>query len=423
MYKKAILLVLMLLSFKSIAQNKEILLSKEQIEAKFLEQNFDLLIKRLEISQAEAQIIQAKLWPNPTFEISEVNLWKTTDIEEQPYIMGKWGDTQQISLHLEQQIQTAGKRRKNIDLQKLSKEEKEKEFESILRESKLELRKTISQLQVLQKQLEVFNNQIANTGNLIKAYKNQLEHGNISQAEYMRLKAAELQFRKEYLDIKKDYEETVKDLKNFISIKDNVQIVITDELQIPTNEVSEILLQDWIVEAYENRPDLHLVKNLEKQSLKKLAIEKAERTPDLTFAIDYDRGGNIMRDFIGLGVSFDLPIFNRNKGNIKEAKLDIEIAKLDIQNKENEIANEIIEAYRNYHDAIQLYSNIDIDYEEQLDKLILSYFKNFEKRNVSLIEYLDFVEAYLDNKNLILETKKDIIDHFETLQYAIGKDI
>ncbi|WP_267740771.1 TolC family protein [Myroides injenensis] len=423
MYKKAILLVLMLLSFKSIAQNKEILLSKEQIEAKFLEQNFDLLIKRLEISQAEAQIIQAKLWPNPTFEISEVNLWKTTDIEEQPYIMGKWGDTQQISLHLEQQIQTAGKRRKNIDLQKLSKEEKEKEFESILRESKLELRKTISQLQVLQKQLEVFNNQIANTGNLIKAYKNQLEHGNISQAEYMRLKAAELQFRKEYLDIKKDYEETVKDLKNFISIKDNVQIVIADELQIPTNEVSEILLQDWIVEAYENRPDLHLVKNLEKQSLKKLAIEKAERTPDLTFAIDYDRGGNIMRDFIGLGVSFDLPIFNRNKGNIKEAKLDIEIAKLDIQNKENEIANEIIEAYRNYHDAIQLYSNIDIDYEEQLDKLILSYFKNFEKRNVSLIEYLDFVEAYLDNKNLILETKKDIIDHFETLQYAIGKDI
>lgn len=423
MYKRAILLVLMLLSFKSIAQNKEILLSKEQIEAKFLEQNFDLLIKRLEISQAEAQIIQAKLWPNPTFEISEVNLWKTTDIEEQPYIMGKWGDTQQISLHLEQQIQTAGKRRKNIDLQKLSKEEKEKEFESILRESKLELRKTISQLQVLQKQLEVFNNQIANTGNLIKAYKNQLEHGNISQAEYMRLKAAELQFRKEYLDIKKDYEETVKDLKNFISIKDNVQIVIADELQIPTNEVSEILIQDWIVEAYENRPDLHLVKNLEKQSLKKLAIEKAERTPDLTFAIDYDRGGNIMRDFIGLGVSFDLPIFNRNKGNIKEAKLDIEIAKLDIQNKENEIANEIIEAYRNYHDAIQLYSNIDIDYEEQLDKLILSYFKNFEKRNVSLIEYLDFVEAYLDNKNLILETKKDIIDHFETLQYAIGKDI
>ncbi|WP_010254594.1 TolC family protein [Myroides injenensis] len=423
MYKKAILLVFVLLSYKSIAQNKEILLSKEQIEAKFLEQNFDLLIKRLEISQAEAQIIQAKLWPNPTFEISEVNLWKTTDIEEQPYIMGKWGDSQQISLHLEQQIQTAGKRRKNIDLQKLSKEEKEKEFETILRESKLELRKTITQLQVLQKQLEIFNNQIANTGNLIKAYKNQLEHGNISQAEYMRLKAAELQFRKEYLDIKKEYEETVKDLKNFISIKDNVQIVIAEDLQMPTKEVSEILLQDWIVEAYENRPDLHLVKNLEKQSLKKLAIEKAERTPDLTFAIDYDRGGNIMRDFIGLGVSFDLPIFNRNKGNIKEAKLDIEIAKLDIQNKENEIANEIIEAYRNYYDALQLYSNIDIDYEEQLDKLILSYFKNFEKRNVSLIEYLDFVEAYLDNKNLILETKKDIIDHFETLQYAIGKDI
>jgi cobalt-zinc-cadmium efflux system outer membrane protein len=35
-----------------------------------------------------------------------------------------------------------------------------------------------------------------------------------------------------------------------------------------------------------------------------------------------------MKDFIGLGVSVDLPIFDRNKGNIQEAKLEIEKVKM-----------------------------------------------------------------------------------------------
>ncbi|WHT38401.1 TolC family protein [Myroides sp. mNGS23_01] len=65
-------------------------MSKQEIETLFLEQNLDLLAKKLEISQAEAQLIQARLWPNPTFEISEVNVWRTTDIEEQPIIFGNW---------------------------------------------------------------------------------------------------------------------------------------------------------------------------------------------------------------------------------------------------------------------------------------------------------------------------------------------
>ncbi|MTG97464.1 TolC family protein [Myroides sp. BIT-d1] len=405
------------------SQEQVISLTREELEAKFLEQNLDLLAQRLEISQAEAQLIQARLWPNPTFEISEVNLWKTTDIEEQPIIFKNWGEAQQISLHLEQEIQTAGKRRKNIALQKLTIEEKEKEFESILREAKLELRKNISQLQLLQKQLNIYNQQIDKTKSLNKAYATQLNHGNISQAEYMRLKAAELQLKKEYFELKKDYEETLKELKNFISISENLTIQISEELSLPVKEVSEMQLQDWVIDAMELRPDVLLSRNLEKQSIKRLEIEKAERVPDFTVAIDYDRGGNIMRDFVGLGLSFDLPIFNRNKGGIKEAKLEIEKTKLETQSKVNEITNEIIEAFRNYNNALSLYQEIDKDYEVQLDKIIEAYFRNFEKRNVSLIEYLDFVEAYLDNKNLILETKKDVIDYFEVLQYAIGKEL
>ncbi|WP_230847989.1 TolC family protein [Myroides odoratus] len=426
MFRRVLTLSFLVLSTCiSQAQEKKqaLKLSKEEIETLFLEQNLDLLAKKLEISQAEAQLIQARLWPNPTFEISEVNVWRTTDIEEQPIIFGNWGTSQQISLHLEQEIETAGKRRKRIDLQKLSIEERQTDFEIVLRESKLSLRNTLTSIQVLQQQQEIYQKQIDNTNLLITGYKNQLNQGNISQSEYIRLKAAQLQFKKELVDVSKELEEALKELKNFINIGTNTPIYVTNELDIPTKLVSELQIEDWIIHAQENRPDIMLNDNLINQAKKQVEIEKAERTPNITLGVDYDRGGNIMRDFVGFGLSFDLPIFDRNKGNIKEAKLGVQIAELEAKNKKNEIANDIIEALRNYTQAQDLYNQIDADYELQLDRLLEAYVKNFQKKNVSMIEYLDFVEAYVDNKNILLETKKELNEQLENLQFAIGKDI
>ncbi|AJA70019.1 heavy metal RND efflux outer membrane protein, CzcC family [Myroides odoratimimus] len=426
MFKNTLLTILCTFVLSTYAQDssvKALTLSKEEAEALFLEQNLELIAKNLEISQAEAQLLQAKLWPNPTFEVSEINFWKTTDIEEQPKLIGNWGEAQQYAFRVEQLIQTGGKRRKTIDLQKLTIEEKQQEFESIIRELKLELRGNLSNLQILQEQQKIYEKQIESTKSLISAYKNQLDQGNISQAQYIRLKAAELQFKKELVNINKELEEAIKDFKNFINIGNSTLVVITDKLVAPEKEVSELELENWIITAQEQRPDALKSKTLEKQSEKRLEIEKAQRVPDITLGVDYDRGGNIMRDFVGFGISFDLPIFDRNKGGIKEAKIDIELAKLDTQSKLNEIANDIVEAFRNYYHAEQLYKDIDSEYESQLDQLLDAYHKNFKKKNVSLIEYLDFVEAYIENKTILLETKKDLNDHFEKLQYAVGQDL
>ncbi|EPH12250.1 TolC family protein [Myroides odoratimimus] len=426
MFKNTLLAILSTFVLSTYAQDssvKTLMLSKEEAEALFLEQNLELIAKNLEISQAEAQLLQSKLWPNPTFEVSEINFWKTTDIEEQPKLIGNWGEAQQYAFRVEQLIQTGGKRRKTIDLQKLTIEEKQQEFESIIRELKLELRGNLSNLQILQEQQKIYEKQIESTKSLISAYKNQLDQGNISQAQYIRLKAAELQFKKELVNINKELEEAIKDFKNFINIGNSTLVVITDKLVAPEKEVSELELENWIITAQEQRPDALKSKTLEKQSEKRLEIEKAQRVPDITLGVDYDRGGNIMRDFVGFGISFDLPIFDRNKGGIKEAKIDIELAKLDTQSKLNEIANDIVEAFRNYYHAEQLYKDIDSEYESQLDQLLDAYHKNFQKKNVSLIEYLDFVEAYIENKTILLETRKDLNDHFEKLQYAVGKDL
>ena len=85
-----------------------------QLEASFLSQNTLLLSSKYNVEKKEAEIIQEKLWDNPTLTLSEVNLWKTYHVEEQPNLIGKYGKNQQLSVELEQIFVTAGKRRKRV---------------------------------------------------------------------------------------------------------------------------------------------------------------------------------------------------------------------------------------------------------------------------------------------------------------------
>ncbi|MNL69473.1 hypothetical protein D3C87_1943410 [compost metagenome] len=93
------------------------------------------------------------------------------------------------------------------------------------------------------------------------------------------------------------------------------------------------------------------------------------------------------------------------------------------EEKNNQAQNEVIQAYEDLVVAKKLYENIEASYEKDLDLLLESHQKNFTLRNTSMLEYLDFVNAYLENKTIILDSKKELNEHFEELQFVIGKEL
>ncbi|MBB6332177.1 cobalt-zinc-cadmium efflux system outer membrane protein [Chryseobacterium sediminis] len=410
-------------SFFSAQISDTMKISRKEAETIFLAKNLDLIAQKLEISQAEARTVQAKYWPNPTLSISEVNLWRTYDIEEQPAIVGNWGKNTQISAEIEQVIQTAGKRRKNIELQKIEVEGEKYELQEVLRELKKTLRNTITEILYNQEQQKIYQGQIASIEKLTKSYNNQLNLGNISKAEYVRLKAQEIEFKKKLISLKQEIEDQQVELKALLMLPSQTYLVISDSFVMPEKQLSELEVTQWMEKANENRPDIMISKNKEKHAAKNLEIQNAMKTPDVAVSIGYDRGGNIMKDFIGLGVSMDLPIFDRNKGNIQEAKLEIEKSKLETRKNMLKSENEIVSVFRNYIRTQQVSEEIDESYESTLDGLLVSHEKNFRLRNISMLEYMDFLDTYIGNKMIILDTKKELNQYYENLQYVVGQDL
>jgi len=403
-------------------------LSRHEAETMFLQNNLLLISEKLNIESQKAEVIQAKLWQNPSFSISEVNLWATkkqTDGQEvSPPFWGDFGRNQQIAFELEQLVQTAGKRKKLIALEQVDVAKAEQYFEDLLRNLKLELRNQLTELQYVQQSIKTHQKLVENIAKLTQAYKNQLDKGNISKAEYIRLKAQQLQVEKEILELEQQSGEIQKELKLLLRTDPNVAIEITDEDFSKNTDVYKSVFITQIVEnAKQNRPDFRISMLEEEYGNKLLSYEKAQRIPDLNFGVNYDRNGNTMLDFIGLGVSFDLPIFNRNKGNIKKAQIHIENAKIQRQQTEISIENEIILAWQSLQKSIDFLDKIDTDYEQDLDVVLDGYTHNFTARNVSLLEYFDFMDAYLANKKIILEARKDVNKKAEELNYATGRDL
>lgn len=415
--------ILIFIGFSASAQEFQVSkYTSTQIEALFLDQNLELIAERMNVDLVDAEIAQTKLWDNPQLSIGSINLWSTGKQRDELGAEAFPRNTQ-FSIELSQLVQTANKKGKLVSSQRVSKEIAIQNFEEVLRGLKIELRKLVHEIEYLQSYREVLFIQQKSLERLISVYKKQTEQGNIAKSELLRLQSGLLELENDINETQKTFNEQQKRLKSLLNASPTYIIQIEKS---NTNNVNPdcLSLASLIEKASELRPD---IKRVQLQTLfheKSLAYEKAQRIPDITLSVAYDRYGGVWRDFVGFGISFDLPFLNRNQGNIKAAKIGIEQSRLLDLQQQNVVHHEIAEAFSNYMRTYKFYKEIEKnELLGELDIMLGLYSQNLLSRNISMLEFLDFMEAYRSNKETVLSAYKEMYLSFEELQYAIGTEI
>ncbi|WP_134090629.1 TolC family protein [Olivibacter sp. XZL3] len=399
------------------------LLPKEA-EQIFLENNLSLIAARLNIEQADALILQAKAWPNPNLGIDEVNLNRNSTSEAIPPIFGNFARNQQFTVQLEQLILTAKKRKRNINLEVSNKQLAESAFIDFLQSLKVEFRTLLAQVLYNQETFSDLARQVQIISRLVKAQEAQLQTGNTSQASYLRLKALQIELFNELKEAQEEHNQLESNLKTLMAVPGPVFVVLNDTNQTPET------IRKWaklsftrLVQLIDlNNSQLKVADNLKEVSVSALAVEKAKRIPDLTFNLNYDRNGSTMFNFFGAGLSFDLPIFDRNKGNIKQASLEVKKHEYLVEEKKSALYNQLEEAYKNINQSIELYKSFDPGYLAQLENMQSSIANNLIKRNLSLLEFIDLFDSFKKSKSLYFKVKRDIQLKECELSYLVGQD-
>ncbi|GAL83693.1 hypothetical protein Hsw_2756 [Sporocytophaga myxococcoides] len=389
-----------------------------EADKRFLEKNLLLLASRYDIDAAKAQVLQARLWENPSV-YYEQNVYNPQS--KKYFDASKSGE---FILEASQLIMLAGKRNKRIKLGNTNAEIAEYQFFDLLRTLKYELRTNLIELYFLQQSYYMFQDEIRTMRNTVKLYQTQYEKGNIPLKEIIRLKAFLFNMENESKDLLSQI--TLRQTTLHVLLNDKSRSFfspVLDKKEIDSLNVREVNLQSLIDSANVNRYDLKAYRSSQKYEEQNLAYQKALAVPDLRFGGVFDRNGNYIPNYYAVSIAMDLPLLNRNQGNIEIAKKKFERSKVLTEEYENRVEAEVAGALSRSIEYNDLYSNFDNKFTGEFDRLIGGILINYEKRNITLIEFIDFYEAYKASVIQMNQLQINRLNAFEELNFSVGKPV
>lgn len=411
---KTIVPLLLLFSFSLQAQDTS-RVNLQTADSIFLAGNFQLLASSMNIEAQKASIIQAKAYPNPVF-TAELNAYDPEN--NKAFHIGNTGEK---VIQIDQLILLGGKRRSEIEMAKANVRIAELEFQQLLRQLKFRLHTelfTVGQQQFL---LQHYDNQLNLLNGLLDAYEIQGGKGNIPLKEVVRLKGAYLKLNNDRAELVKSYFETQSSLQTLLQIPSIVRFEFSEqdiERYIQPKTFNEIQL-----EALQNRPELLIIQQNKILAGQYFQFQKQLAIPDINFFAAYTQRGGAFMHQVNAGISIPLPLWNRNQGNIKSSQLKLREADYNLQAIQVEITSTLQNAHALYTQTISEYQKSKALYNSDFETTVKGMTDNFQKRNVSIIEFIDFFEAYNEVLMELSRIKTQLIVSAEQLNLLIGKDI
>ena len=414
MNRAFLFLLFLLLAGKMCAQQVAGTFTLKEAEQRFLERNLSLIAERYNIDMAQAQVLQAKLFENPVISL-EQNVYNR--LNGKYFDFGKEGEA---VVEIEQVIHLAGQRNKQVRLEKINKEIAEYQFEEVMRTLRQELNEKFVEVYFLSKSIAIYEKEVNSLQALLGGMKIQQEKGNISLMEISRLESMLFSLRKEKNERENDLLTTRGELNLLLNLPEDTQVQLSlDEEVLQQLDLSQLSFAD-LKAIINERPDQKIARSTVNASRANLKLQKSMAFPEFSVKGNYDRVGNFINDYFAIGVSLSVPIFNRNQGNIKSARLSVLRNNSLAELARRQADNELFACYTKLEKALELYRSSDYELERDFNRIIEGVNAGFQKRNISLLEFIDYYEAYKETCLQLYDVKKGVVMAVEELNTVVG---
>lgn len=414
MYRPVLLILLMIRVWTGVAQEGVVRLSLDDALERFAACNLSLIAERYHVDMAEAQVTQAKLFENPVVSF-EQNVYNRNNGKY--FDLGKEGEA---VVEIEQLIYIAGQRNKRVRLEKLNKEMAVYQFEEVIRTLRGELKEKFVDLYYTRKSLSVYDREIGYLSTVLDVYKEQNAKGNVSLLEKSRIQALLLSLKQERNGISNEVVALEGDLRLLLGLKrEEVPEPLFDESALDRIELEKLPLAE-LSARMAGRPDLKQAEAGIRASEADVRLQRSLAFPEVSLKGAYDRAGNFCNNYFAIGLSVSVPLFNRNQGNIKSARLSVLRNNTLAEQARRQADNELFACYTKLAKALELYRSSDYELERDFDRIIEGVNAGFRKRNISLLEFIDYYEAYKETCLQLYEMKRDVVMAAEGLNTIVG---
>ena len=414
--KKLVFGAFILLSTHLFSQN----ISLQECESQFLKNNLYLLANHFNIDATQAQVLQAKTWDNPTIGI-ELNAW-TPNGEKKYFNVGNTGEK---SGYIQQLIHIGGQRRNQINIAKSNAQMAELDFSTLMQDLKQQLRNSFFTIYFDNKSIIHIDKQMVSLKTVIDNYSIQEKKGNVSLKDLVRLQNIYLALKTSRSDLMNDIIDNKKTLEILISDGKNQEVIPTptiEELDHYKKPISNNVA-DLQKMALENRPDLQKALKTIEMNKWNLKLQKSLVIPDVTFGATYDQNGGAFTNQSDFTIGIPLPLWNTNKGNIRTAKAQLSQAEVQKKTQEVEVSGQVKSAFLKYLEQKSNYELVSSTIPTDLETVYNGVYANFLKRNISMLEFTDFLDSYNQSVLSLNQISKSYINSCEEINHSTASKL
>ncbi|GBF37843.1 heavy metal efflux pump [Leptospira johnsonii] len=381
--------------------------------------NLLLLASKFNIDARKAGIEQAGLYANPNIFVDQSIFAEPT---QRYFDFTRSGQT---VVQIQQVFLLGGKIDKRIRVAELSAKMSEQEFYDLARALITKLRRTFYFIHYYRDAIAFYDKSLIALDKTVNSAELAQKRRAVLQSEVLRLKALLFFLRKEREDLRIKVLEKEADLRVLLNEdtykNQSVAIVPVLDLDFVEKATMEGLkLDNMLAKAREYRPDLKKAVQALRYEEANLELQHANAIPDLAFGPMYNRGGTAFQNYWGITAQLNIPIFDRNQGNIKAAEKSIQVRKQELKNLILEVENDVSVALATAKAKDDLYKKFrntyTKDYADLAEDMILSY----EKRYISILEFADFFETYRSSIVEMLRLQTDRMEAIEGVNYSVG---
>ena len=252
-----------------------------EAEKQFLQNNLSLLAGKYNIDIAKAQVIQAKLYSNPTLTLNgnlyNPQLNKLLDVSNK---------TGQYDIGVQQLIRLAGKRNKEIKLAETAVTLNENQFFDLVRTLRYSLRSEFYNATYLQRSVTAYQTQIASLEKMSASYDELQAKGVVSLKDAVRIKSLLYSLKAEQAVLINQLNESEASLQLLLQNNKAYFITVTDDKPLSAAFLQQLNVLSLVDTAYANRYDLKAAQTNLQLSKQNYSLQKAYAKTDLlTWAV------------------------------------------------------------------------------------------------------------------------------------------
>lgn len=381
--------------------------------------NPQLKAARNEIEITDAERIDASKRLNPGFSayFEDYRLFHSD--------IGPFFQTQEITVRLDQEIETGGKRKLRTQAAELRSQAQKAQTDNAIRALVLEVRRAYFQAVLAQTNLESAETILQEIDRVIELNRTRFEQGDISGAELKRIEVERLKFVEDVFASKLALVNAKSTLLFLFglpqadtSFKLSGALLVDHGASMPAEGIPPPLPYPELERrAFSKRPDLIASVFEQKRADTETLHQRSLRSPNITITGGYKR--NILDNTVVFGIALPLKVFNKNEGGIARAAAEKARADNLAAHTRSQILLDVQKAYNSAEINRQRVEYIEKESIQKADESRQIVLNAYRLGEIDLIHLLDAERAYRETR----KTYNQALYEYRMSLYELGSAI